>query len=103
VKAIVFSAALAAIGATFTAFAQDETSDAIGDRFAPDVGLSLRLPLRSDDNLNFGAVAEAPGGGASASELNKELSNPVSSLWSISNQFNNFDLNNGHWNCPKVL
>ena len=31
-------------------------------------------------------------------ELNRELANPVSSLWSIANQFNNFELNNGHWN-----
>jgi hypothetical protein len=55
------------------------------------------LPLQIR-NLSFGAVAPAPAGGASASELNKELSNPVSSLWSISNQFNSFELNNGHWN-----
>ena len=34
----------------------------------------------------------------SASELNRELTNPVSSIWSISNQFNNFELNNGQWN-----
>ena len=34
----------------------------------------------------------------SASELNRQLTNPVSSIWSISNQFNNFELNNGQWN-----
>jgi hypothetical protein len=30
--------------------------------------------------------------------LNRKLTNPVSSLWSITNQFNNFKLSNGHWN-----
>jgi hypothetical protein len=73
----------------------------VGEPFAPDAGVSLRLPLQNSENLSFGAVAQAsqtPGGGTSASELNQQLSNPVSSLWSISNQFNNFELNNGHWN-----
>ena len=35
---------------------------------------------------------------ASASELNKQLSNPVTSLWSLAFQFNNFRLENGEWN-----
>jgi hypothetical protein len=30
--------------------------------------------------------------------LNRKLTNPVSDIWSISNQFNNFELNNGQWN-----
>jgi hypothetical protein len=34
----------------------------------------------------------------SASELNKQLSNPVTSLWSLTFQFNNFRLENGEWN-----
>ena len=34
----------------------------------------------------------------SASELNRKLTNPVSDIWSLSNQFNNFKLANGHWN-----
>jgi hypothetical protein len=34
----------------------------------------------------------------SASELNKQLSNPVTSLWSLAFQFNNFRLENGEWN-----
>ena len=34
----------------------------------------------------------------SASELNRKLTNPVSTLWSLSNQFNNYKLENGHWN-----
>ena len=40
-------------------------------------------------------AAESPDTEPSASELNRQLTNPVSSIWSISNQFNNFELNNG--------
>src|SRR4029077_11412214 len=60
--------------------------------------VSLSLPLQGNEDLTYGAVTESPGGEPSASELNRELSNPVSSIWSIANQFNNFELNNGHWN-----
>jgi hypothetical protein len=55
------------------------------------------LPLQNSENLSYGAVTESSTG-EDASELNRELTNPVSSLWSISNQFNNFELNNGQWN-----
>src|SRR5262245_10109413 len=34
----------------------------------------------------------------SASELNRQLSNPVTSLWSLQFQFNNYRLENGEWN-----
>ena len=34
----------------------------------------------------------------SASELNRQLSNPVTSLWSLTFQFNNYRLDNGEWN-----
>jgi len=34
----------------------------------------------------------------SVAELNRKLTNPVSTIWSLSNQFNNFKLANGHWN-----
>src|SRR5262249_45274262 len=37
-------------------------------------------------------TAEPDGPEESASELNRKLTNPVSSLWSITNQFNNFKL-----------
>ena len=67
------------------------------ERFATDVALSLRAPLQRGEILSLGAVTEAPTGEPSASELNRQLTNPVSSIWSISNQFNNFELNNGHW------
>jgi hypothetical protein len=46
-----------------------------------------------------GATAAEPDGPEeSASALNRKLTNPVSSLWSITNQFNKFKLENGHWN-----
>ena len=70
----------------------------IGETFAPDTGVSLRLPFRNGENLSYGAVTESSTGEESASELNRKLTNPVSSIWSIANQFNNFELNNGHWN-----
>lgn len=36
--------------------------------------------------------------GQSATELNKQLSNPVSSIWSLVMQFNNYELTNDRWN-----
>ena len=74
------------------------TKDTVGEPFAPDPGVSLRLPFHPSDNLSLGAVTESSGEEESASELNRKLTNPVSSIWSISNQFNNFELNNGQWN-----
>ncbi len=44
------------------------------------------------------AAAETDEGGQSAKELNKQLSNPVTNLWSLQFQFNNYILENGHWN-----
>jgi hypothetical protein len=54
--------------------------------------------LQSSENFSFGAVTESSDGEESASELNRKLTNPVSSIWSIESQFNNFVLNNGQWN-----
>jgi len=65
--------------------------------FARDSRVSLSLPLQGSEVLTYGAVTESPSGEPSSSELNRQLTNPVSSLWSISNQFNNFELNNGQW------
>ena len=76
----------------------DANKDAIGEPFAPDSGVTLTLPLQRSKNLSLGAVTESPDTEPSASELNRQLTNPVSSIWSIANQFNNFELNNGHWN-----
>jgi hypothetical protein len=76
----------------------DSSANPVEDPFAPDAHVSLRVPLQSGENFSFGAVTESSDGEESASELNRKLTNPVSSIWSISNQFNNFELNNGHWN-----
>jgi hypothetical protein len=73
-------------------------SNAAGEPFDPDANISLRMPFRLSENLSLGAVTESSNGEESASELNRKLTNPVSSIWSISNQFNNFELNNGQWN-----
>jgi len=67
--------------------------------------------LRADDPV-ASRFAQAPGApattgpatsapeaqGESASDLNRKLTNPVSDIWAISNQFNNFKLASGHWN-----
>jgi hypothetical protein len=76
----------------------DANKDAMGQPFGSDVRVSLGLPLQTTENFSFGAVTESPTTEPSASELNRQLTNPVSSIWSIANQFNNFELNNGHWN-----
>jgi hypothetical protein len=76
----------------------DNNSNAAGEPIDPDAGVSLRLPFPLSENLSLGAVTESSGEEESASELNRKLTNPVSSIWSISNQFNNFELNNGQWN-----
>src|SRR6516162_4965143 len=74
--------------------------------FLSDAHVSLPVSLQSGENFSFGAVTETPdadihrttqGEAESASELNRKLTNPVSSIWSIESQFNNFELNNGHW------
>jgi hypothetical protein len=76
----------------------DANKGAIGEPFGSHARLSLRLPFRNGEDLSYGAVTQSPSGEPSASELNQKLTNPVSDLWSIANQFNNFELNNGHWN-----
>jgi len=55
-------------------------------------------PLQGSEDSTYGIATESPNGEASRSELTRQLTNPVSSLWSITNQFNNFKLNNGQWN-----
>jgi hypothetical protein len=60
----------------------------------PFEGAGIGLPFQTSENLSLGAVTESSDGEESASELNRKLTNPVSSIWSIANQFNN-ELNNG--------
>ena len=55
-------------------------------------------PLQGTHNFRLGAVTESSGGELSTNQLNKELTNPVSSIWSLVSEFNNFKLNNGQWN-----
>ena len=79
----------------------DSRGNPVAEPFSQDAHVALRVPLQSDENLSFAAVAQVPqdpAEGASASELNRKLTNPVSDIWSIESQFNNFELNNGHWN-----
>jgi hypothetical protein len=78
--------------------AEVDASEAVNQAFALDASVSLRSHWQSSENFSLGAVAQSPTGEPSASELNRQLTNPVSSIWSISNQFNNFELNNGQWN-----
>jgi hypothetical protein len=59
-----------------------------GEPFAPDAGVSLRLPLQTGDNLTLGAVAESPDEAAEADKLAKELANPIASLISVPFQAN---------------
>ena len=87
---------ISSIGAT-EPLVVNANGNTIGEPFAPDARFSLRLPLQNVESLSYGAVTESSTP-EDASELNRELTNPVSSLWSISNQFNNFELNNGQWN-----
>ena len=76
----------------------DSSFNPVAKLFSQDAHVSLSVPLQRGENFSFGAVTESSDGEESASELNRKLTNPVSSIWSIANQFNNFELNNGHWN-----
>ena len=77
----------------------DSTGNAAAKPFSREAHVSLSVPWYDGENLSLGAVTSSSTEDAdkSSSELNRELTNPVSSLWSIANQFNNFELNNGHW------
>ena len=75
----------------------DSSINLVEEPFPQTGHVSLRGPWRSGENFSVEAVTESSDGEESASELNRKLTNPVSSIWSISNQFNNYELNNGHW------
>ena len=60
----------------------------IDEPFAPDVGLSLRVPLQSDENLSYGAVTGSSAEDAEADKLAKQLANPIASLISVPFQSN---------------
>jgi hypothetical protein len=94
--ALVFLSLVPAIHTAETAEA-DRNSNVVSKPFDPDANVSLGAFSHPSENLSLGAVTESSDGEESASELNRKLTNPVSSIWSISNQFNNFELNNGQW------
>jgi hypothetical protein len=50
--------------------------------------------------IGGGAIAAEEAGEKepSLTEVNKQLTNPISSIWSLTFQFNNFILENDHWN-----
>jgi len=75
----------------------DSRINSVDEPFSHGRHVSLRIPLQRGENFSLAAVTEGSGGEESASELNRKLTNPVSSIWSISNQFNNYELNNGQW------
>src|SRR5262245_47834061 len=63
------------------------------------VAQAAPTPERSDQEVSDSAEGrEDEPHRISASELSRQLSNPVTSLWSIQFQFNNYRLENGKWN-----
>jgi hypothetical protein len=76
----------------------DTIKEVTDDPFAEYADASLRLSLQRSEGLTYGVVTQSPTEDASASDLNQQFTNPVSTLWYLSNQFNNFKLSNGHWN-----
>jgi hypothetical protein len=63
-------------------------SNAVNESFAPNVDVSLRLPLRASENFSYGAVTESSTDAAEADKLAKQLANPISSLISVPFQAN---------------
>jgi hypothetical protein len=59
------------------------------------VVLLFNVPLLAADSSRTNAPNEGEAGGKSLTEINKELTNPVSSIWSISFQQNNYLLDPG--------
>src|SRR5438477_9425320 len=60
----------------------------VGQPFATEVGVSLRLPLQSGENFSYGAVTESSSEAAEADKLAKQLANPIASLISVPFQAN---------------
>jgi len=59
------------------------------------VVLLFNVPLLAADSSRTNAPNEGEAGGKSLTELNKQLTNPISSLWSIAFQQNNYILDMG--------
>jgi hypothetical protein len=84
IAVLAFGLLLAVQGARATESPEvNSSTNPIADPFSQTGHVSLRVPLQSSDNYSFGAVTESSDGEESASELNRKLTNPVSSIWSI--------------------
>jgi hypothetical protein len=59
------------------------------------VAIALLLILVGSSSIS---AAEPEQKEESLSEINKQLTNPVTSIWSLTFQFNNYVLENDHWN-----
>ncbi len=71
----------------------------LGDFRTDDASTRLLSQAAAGQPATTGAAAAEPGPqGQSATELNQKLTNPVSDIWALQSQFNNFKLANGHWN-----
>ena len=66
----------------------DANDNATGAAFAPDLGLSIKLPFQTTENLSLGAVTQSSDEAAEADKLAKQLANPISSLISVPFQAN---------------
>ena len=66
----------------------DANDNATGAASAPDLGLSIKLPFQTTENLSLGAVTQSSDEAAEADKLAKQLANPISSLISVPFQAN---------------
>ncbi len=66
----------------------DTSGNVIGEPAALDEGAAISLPLKTTENLSFGAVTESSSEAAEADKLAKQLANPISSLISVPFQAN---------------
>ena len=71
----------------------DRTRFALGD---PTLQLAQTPGMAPSPAAAGPATGESEG--PSATELNRQLTNPVSSIWALSMQFNNYNLANHQWN-----
>jgi hypothetical protein len=85
---------------TFSAIAQTSANQSL----APAQGATpSNAPAQSFEQEINSEVAEAGNGKASLTEVNKELSNPISTIWALSFQQNTFWLNKPERNVVNLL